>query len=219
MTDEIDLIPNDYRIWRGQRSELRRYSLLFVLVNAAVLATSLLLGHTASLSRTEAAHLKSKNAATQQQQVQLQQLTDQQTEYERQWALLRSLRAGAALDDIFVLIDRSLVAGDLWFLDWSFRRAGVVVTGQQRGTETGYFIIVSNESTDLTDLDLKVETHMSIHGQAQDHQALSTFLRALFEQPDIKDVNVQKTSQSVYANGYAIDFDVTVVLSSAFKDT
>ncbi len=216
---EIDLIPNDYRNWLGQQSLVRKYVVGFAILNVLLFVGAVGFGQVAEQSRQRALQLKSENAITQQQQTQLQQLRDQQTEYERQWSLLRGLRAGAAIDDIFGLIDRSLIAGDLWFLEWSFRRAGVIVDGEQRGVETGYFIIVSEQSDPFADPDLEVETHMTIHGQARDHQALSKFVRALFEQEEIKDVNVQKTSQTNYANGRAVDFDMTVVLNSAYKES
>ncbi len=216
---EIDLIPNDYRNWLGQKSTVRNYVVAFATLNILIVVAAVGFAQMAERAQARAVQLKTENAITQQQQIQLQQLKDQQSEYERQWSLLRGLRAGAAIDDIFTLIDRSLVAGELWFLDWSFRRAGVIVDGEQRGVETGYFIIVSEDSDPFANPDLEVETHMTIHGQARDHQALSKFVRALFEQQDIKDVNVQKTSQTDYANGRAVDFDMTVVLNSAFKDS
>lgn len=216
---DIDLIPHDYRNWLGQKSMLQKYVLVFAALNVLIVLAAVGFAQMAERAQARVVQLKTENAITQQQQLQLQQLKDQQAEYERQWSLLRGLRAGAAIDDIFTLIDRSLVAGELWFLDWSFRRAGVIVDGEQRGIETGYFIIVSEDSDPFANPDLEVETHMTIHGQAKDHQALSKFVRALFEQEDIKDVNVQKTSQTDYANGRAVDFDMTVVLNSAFKDS
>jgi len=216
---DIDLIPVDYRNWLLQQAVVRKYVIAFVLLNALILAVGMVLGHTAQQAQAKVVQLRSDNAITQQQQAQLQQLKDQQAELERRWSLLRGLRAGAAVDDIFSLIDRSIVGGDLWFLDWSFRRAGVIVDGQQRGVETGYFVIVSEQEEPLADSDLVVETHMNIHGQAKDHQALSKFVRALFEQPDIKDVNVQKTSQTDFANGRVVDFNLTVVLNSAIRKT
>lgn len=216
---DLNLIPNDYRRWLSQQALVRKYAIAFTTIVALVVVAALLLGHTARSAQAKAQQLKADNAITQQQQNQLQQLKDQQAEYEQQWSLLRGLRAGAAIDDIFALIDQSIVTGDLWFLDWSFRRAGVIVDGEKRGVETGYFIIVSENSDPYADPDLEVETHMTIHGQAKDHQALSKFVRALFEQQNIKDVNVQKTSQTNYANGHAVDFDMTLVLNSAYKET
>ena len=216
---DIDLIPNDYRNWLGQQSVVRKYGTVFVALNVLIIVAALVFGQMSERARADVSRLKSENAITQQQQTQLQQLEDQQSEYERQWSLLRGLRAGAAIDDIFTLIDESIISGDLWFLDWSFRRAGVIVDGEQQGVETGYFIIVADNADPFANPDLEVETHMTIHGQAKDHQALSKFVRALFEQQDIKDVNVQKTSQIDYANGRAVDFNMTVVLNSALKDS
>lgn len=216
---DIDLIPNDYRNWLGQQSVVRRYGTVFVALNVLIIVAAVVFGQMSERARADVSRLKSENAITQQQQTQLQQLEDQQSEYERQWSLLRGLRAGAAIDDIFTLIDESIISGDLWFLDWSFRRAGVIVDGEQQGVETGYFIIVADNADPFANPDLEVETHMTIHGQAKDHQALSKFVRALFEQQDIKDVNVQKTSQIDYANGRAVDFNMTVVLNSALKDS
>lgn len=216
---DIDLIPNDYRNWLGQQSVVRKYGTVFVALNVLIIVAAVVFGQMSERARADVSRLKSENAITQQQQTQLQQLEDQQSEYERQWSLLRGLRAGAAIDDIFTLIDESIISGDLWFLDWSFRRAGVIVDGEQQGVETGYFIIVADNADPFANPDLEVETHMTIHGQAKDHQALSKFVRALFEQQDIKDVNVQKTSQIDYANGRAVDFNMTVVLNSALKDS
>lgn len=213
--NEIDLIPVEYRNRRKQQSLLQKSVVGLVAVNALVFGAGLALGHSAKQADARVLQLKAENAISQQQQDQLQQLTDQQAEYERRWSLLRGLRAGAAVDEIFALIDASVVPGELWFVDWSFRRAGVIVDGQQRGIETGYFIIVDP----LVAAEMSVETHMTIRGQAKDHQALSKFVRALFEQRDIKDVNVQKTSQTGYANGRVVEFDLTVVLNSTFRDS
>lgn len=216
---DIDLIPADYRNWLQRKSTLVKYAVSLILINLLLVVAGVMLAQTAAADRQQASRLKVENSVTQQQQLQLQQLSDQQAEYERRWSLLRGLRAGAAVDDIFLLIDRSVVPGDLWFVDWSFQRAGVVVDGQQRGVETGYFIIVRDGDDPFADADLSIETHMSIRGQAKDHQTLSTFVRALFEQPDIKDVNVKRTSQTNYANGRVVDFDITIVLNSAFRDS
>lgn len=216
---DIDLIPVDYRDWLVRKAVVLKYAIALVVANVLIVAVGVALSHTTGQQQARAIQLKIDNAITQQQQAQLQQLKDQQTEYERRWSLLRGLRAGVVIDDIFALIDRSIVAGDLWFIDWSFRRAGVIVDGEQRGIETGYFIIVADNDKSMSGSELSVETHMTIHGQARDHQALSKFVRALFEQPDIKDVNVQKTSQTSYANGRVVDFDMTVVLSSAFMES
>lgn len=214
---ELDLIPDDYRLRIRQHTVIRKYGVVFTILIAAVVLCGFITGKAVERVEAQALELQRQNAITQQQQAQLQQLQEQSAEYERQWALLRGLRAGAAVEDIFQIVDRALVADELWFVDWEFRRAGVIVDGEQRGVETGYFVIVSPESEPDAHADWQVETHMTINGQARDHQALSTFVRALFEQPDIKDVNLQKTSLTNYANGRVVEFDMTIILNSAFK--
>lgn len=210
---ELDLIPQDYRDWLNQKATVRQYVIVFVILNVLILAASGVLAQFSSSASERIRALQSQSAITQQQQLQLEQLREQQAEYERRWSLLRGLRAGAAVEDIFQIIDRALIANDLWFVDWSFRRAGVVVDGRTREVETGYFVIIAEDGSANTDW--QVETHMTINGQARDHQALSKFVRALFEQPSIKDVSVQKTGLTGYANGRVVSFELTVILNSA----
>ncbi|MDJ0758524.1 MAG: PilN domain-containing protein [Woeseiaceae bacterium] len=217
--NDIDLIPVDYRDWLQRRRMLIVYSTSIVLLGLAVAAAGAGLKHTTSTMRDTAARLKVESAVTQQQQDQLQLLTEQRAEYERRWSLLRGLRAGASIQDIFTLIDESLLPGELWFVDWTFRRAGVIVNGQQRGIETGYFIIVADEPGQPAENTMSVETHMTISGQARDHQALSSFVRSLFEQQDVKDVNVRKTTRSDYANTRVVNFDLTIVLNNSLKES
>ena len=214
---ELDLIPQDYRNWLKQRVMFRQYLVVFAVLNIMVLASSGVLAQMSKSAMDTVRDLQSQSAITEQQQVQLEQLRAQQTEYERRWSLLRGLRAGAAVEDIFQIIDKSLTNNDLWFIDWRFRRAGVVVDGETQDVETGYFMIVLEDGSYNDNTQWQVETHMTINGQARDHQALSTFVRALFEQKSIRDVSVQKTSLTDYASGRVVDFELTIVLNSAIE--
>jgi hypothetical protein len=211
---ELDLIPQDYRNKLTQRAMLGQYLIAFVILNVLVLAAGGLFAHLTRQATTQIQTLKSQSAITEQQQARLEQLGSQQSEYERRWSLLRGLRAGAAVEDIFKIIDRALVNEDLWFVDWSFRRAGVVVDGETRAVETGYFLIVSDDKETSEVPNWQVETHMTLEGRALDHQALSKFVRALFEQPDIMDVSVRRTSLTDYANDRVVSFDLTIILNS-----
>ncbi len=211
---ELDLIPEDYRDRLKRRAELRHYVIVVAVLNVAVFAAAGVFAQLSGHASERIAELKSQSAITEQQQMQLEQLTTKQREYEQRWSLLRGLRAGAAVEDIFRIIDRAMVNDDVWFEDWSFRRAGVVVDGETRGIETGYFVVVPANGQPVETADWQVETHMVLEGRALDHQALSTFVRALFEQPDIKDVSVQKTALTNYANGRVVSFDLTIVLNS-----
>lgn len=198
---------------------LRRYAAAFLAASIALLFTGGMFDQLADRTRGEASRLKAESDITQQKQAEIERLDAEQREYEGQLSLLYGLRAGAAIEDIFSIVDRSFAAGELWFLDWSFQRAGIIVDGEKRGIETGYFIIVSEDGEPASGQDLEVETRMTIRGQAQNHQSLSKFVRALFEQRDIRDVSVQKTSQADYASRRVVDFAITIVLNSALGES
>jgi len=214
---ELDLIPQDYRDWLRRRVLFKQYVIAFAVVNVIVLVFSGVLAHFSQGATQRIQELQAQSAITEQQQVQLETLREQQTEYERRWSLLRGLRAGAAVEDIFKIIDDALVDDDLWFVDWRFQRAGVVVNGETRDVETGYFVMVLEGENYSDNLDWKVETLMTVTGQARDHQALSTFVRALFEQPSIRDVSVRRTSRADYAGGRIVSFELGIVLNSAVE--
>lgn len=211
----IDLIPNDYRTWLVQRRVLRNAGIILAVVSLILVGGTGVVRGAAQSAQQTAAELRVHNAITQNQQQELQTMRQTQAEYERQWSLLLGLRAGAAVEDIFRVVDDALDGDKLWFVEWSFRRAGVVVDGEQRGVETGYFIIVEPGDGRNAGRDFSVETHMSIRGQARDHQALSAFVRALFEQDLISDVSVQRTSRAELGFRHVVDFDITVVLNSS----
>lgn len=216
---ELNLIPQDYSDWLSQKALLRQYVIVFVLLNLLFIASSGVLAHFSQRAALRIQDLQAQSAITAQQQVQLEQLRSQQTEYERRWSLLQGLRAGAAIEDIFRIIDNALTSDDLWFVNWSFRRAGVVLDGKMQDVETGYFIMVREDEQYDENTDLQVETRMTVNGQARDHQALSTFVRALFEQPNIKDVSVHKTSLASYANGRVVNFELGIIFNSAVGES
>jgi len=211
---DLDLIPQDYRNRLNRRAMILHYLIAFAILNVAVLIVSATFAYFSREASSHIRDLQAQSAISEQQQSQLEQLSAEQLEYERRWSILRGLRAGAAVEDIFRIIDKALVSDDLWFVDWSFRRSGVVVDGESRSVETGYFVIVPADGQSGEAPDWQVETHMTLEGRAVDHQALSTFVRSLFEQPNIRDVSVQRTSLTDYANGRVVSFDLTIVLNS-----
>ena len=96
---EIDLIPVDYRDRLLQQSVLRNYLVGILAVIALIGASGFAVGRSAQQMQARVAKLKAESAITQQQQAQLEELRQQQAEYERRWSLLRGLRAGAAIDE------------------------------------------------------------------------------------------------------------------------
>lgn len=216
---DMDLIPQDYRHWLTKRAMLRNYGLVLVALLILTVAAYFAISHAAQNTNAELSKLKFASANFQRQRIQLDETNKMYAEYSSQWSMLRGLRAGAAVEDIFRIVDQSLPADDIWFVGWQFRRAGVVVDGVSRGVETGYFIITENNSGGTQEENWQVETHMTIRGQARDHQALSSFVRSLFSQVDVKDVNVSKTSTVNYEEGQVVEFNIAVILNSELQES
>ncbi len=128
--------------------------------------------------------------------------------------MLQGLRSGAPARAVFRAVDQALAGADVWFLNWQFRRAGVLVPEEQAGgVETGYFIVVPEDGREVSQ-SWQVETHLKIKGQARDHAALSRFVDDLFTQRAVVDVSVQKTALRSYGDVDVVDFDMAVVLNS-----
>lgn len=211
---DIDLIPTAYRTRRWQMRWLKvSSSVLAGLIGAVALGAAAISIATANAtSRVEA--LQERQAVTTQQRADLEQMGAQKTELERQFRLLSGLRSGAAAGEMFVTIDRALNSDDIWFLDWEFERAGVLVNEEVRTVNTGYFVVVPDGAARPTTNELRVQTHMTIHGQAGDHSALSGFVQRLFEQPEIDDVRIRRTSLIHNVQNDAVDFELAVILNT-----
>ncbi len=211
---DIDLIPQAYRTWRWQSRWMKRTTFLLAgLVGVLMLGASAL-GVASANAKSRVEALQRIQALTAQQRVDLEQLSEEKAELERQFRVLSGLRSGAAAGDMFVTIDRALTSDDVWFLDWQFQRAGVMVGEEVRTVNTGYFIVVPDGADQLAANDLRVQTHMTIRGQSLDHSALSGFVRRLFVQPEIDDVRIHRTSLIRRNQADAVDFELAVVLNT-----
>jgi hypothetical protein len=217
MTD-IDLIPSDYRHAQWLRNWLR----MMISGNSAVLVFVLFVAGALTYEtrglEEQARELKAQQSVTAQQRTRLEDLTRQRDELSTQLTMLRGLRSGAPAEMVFHVIDEALAYNKVWLVNWDFRRAGVLVPEQQaRTVETGYFIVIPAGQETGERETWMVETHMTIRGQAQDHDALSRFVKGLFEQPAVVDVRVQKTAMRSYKGGDVVDFDLAIVLNSEAK--
>jgi len=212
---EIDLIPTDYR----SQQWLRRWSRKMLsgtgtVILLAATATFALIYKTATIE-AEADRLEQQRAVTAQQRSDLEQLSQRQRMLDQQLSMLRGLRSGAPAETVFRTVDRAIADNDVWFVDWKFNRAGVLVPETQaKAVETGYFIVVPEGQQGEGQQAWMVETHMTIRGRARDHSALSRFVEGLFDQTPVVDVRVQKTALHQDVNGDVVDFDLAVVLKS-----
>ena len=162
---------------------------------------------------SEIATLQSQQAITNQQREALTQLDDHRSALQRKLELLTGLRGGAEAVQMFVTIDRAIQEGEVWFLDWEFRRAGSAVEHKPETNSNGYFILMPAENGQAGTEAWKIETHMTLRGQARDHSALSGFVRRLYRQRAIQDVRILDTSRQPQND--VVDFRLAVTVNSA----
>lgn len=211
MTD-IDLVPAAYRQQLWLYARVRRLGgVIVVMMMISLLAYTGF--HTVTNRNNETiAKLQQQQEITTQQRNALSQLDGKRKKLEGQLQLLEGLRSGVEAPEMFSVIDRSIPAGEVWFNNWEFRRAGSIVKRQEEVSSNGYFIIIpAQDDTDSTEA-WKIETHMTVKGRAKDHSTLSRFVRQLFEQPEIEDIRILNTASG--ANGRYVNFNLAIIVHS-----
>lgn len=216
---DIDLIPREYRYWLWQLAWLKKSAV-------GLLATLLLatvgyfyLDITATSTQKELQAMQQQKAITQQQQHELEQLSNNKEELARQWSLLNGLRGGTSVESILTVVDKALLDQQVWFLDWQFARAGQTAKPKQQTTNTGYFVVASgsNKGEPAMPDRWHVDTHITIRGQAIDHAAFSGFVQRLLKQAEIADVKVVKTALSRISDINIVDFDIAILVNNTGK--
>lgn len=211
---DIDLIPQAYRTRRWQTRWLKSTAWLVAGLTGTLMLTWAVLGLAIDNTRADVAVLQNKLSHTAQQQADIERLGAEKTELERQFRLLSNLRSGTAAGDMFVTIDRALTSDDVWFRNWKFERAGVMVGEQVETVNTGYFVVVPEGAEQLAPDELRIQTNMEIRGQALDHSALSSFVRRLIVQPGIDDIRIRRTSLIDRNRADTVDFELAVILNT-----
>jgi hypothetical protein len=213
MMTEIDLVPGDYRRLSWLRGQARTTAL--VIMSALVISVLAWAGLHFYIARldTRIATLQSRQAITNQQREALTQLDVHKSALQRKLELLTGLRGGAEATQMFVTIDRAIKGDEVWFLDWEFRRAGSAVEHKPETMSNGYFILMPADNGQASTEAWKIETHMTLRGQARDHSALSGFVRRLYRQRAIQDVRILDTSRQ--AQDKVVDFRLAVTVNSA----
>lgn len=211
MTD-IDLIPGGYR----ERLRLHYWARQMVIAVSVVLVSSIAgyftLEYINKTISADIAGLQDKQQISELQRGALTKLNETKTLYLSQLSFLTGLRSGTAAPEMFKTIDQALPDKEVWFLNWEFRRAGSAVEKKQNIASNGYFIVIPATDGNETAENWKIETHMTIKGQAKDHAALSRFVRELFNQSAIQDVRILNTSR--VNNASVVNFDLAVTVNS-----
>jgi hypothetical protein len=215
---ELDLIPVSYR----ERLKIKRWCHLFGVVFASVLVIVFglrfaIITKSMALNTKIEVRQKDKQSNIEQQQ-KYNALIAEEVKLKKELEILNGLRGGPSAKQILLAVDR-VMPNDVWFIQWSFNRAGEISPVQPATVQTGYFIIIPQEANGSPNQQAwKLNTHMEISGQALNHSSLSAFIRNLINQPEIDDVKVINTSLRSYTSSQVVEFNLIVIINNQFKD-
>ena len=217
----MDLIPADYRRYVKQLQLLRRWGFFMLVIIGLSVTTSAGLKYMADEYRKEIVVLEKKKAISSHQRGILQELEKDRQLLTKKHEVLEKLRGGALAEDMFVNIDRALDGRNVWFKSWKFMRAGSKTSEQPRGVNTGYFIVIpeGDRASQKEQEAWQIETHMEVSGQATDHEALSSFVRRVLQQPQIGDVRILNTQQQVSVDRTVVDFRLVIMVNSGYANS
>ena len=211
----IDLIPAEYRLARWLKGWLRQLAITAAVIAGLSVLAFVGLQQRANSLTAEVQRLEQQQAVTAQQRAVLEDLDRRKTSIGQQLSVLKGLRSGAPAQAVFKVVDKALADAEVWFLEWTFQRAGMKSpNSEQAGVETGYFVMIPDSAVAEGSQPWLVETHMTIKGQARDYKALSRFVNGLYAELTVVDVKVQRTEMSQRNSKDVVQFEVAVVLNS-----
>lgn len=209
---ELDLVPSEYRRSLWLRRWLRTLAIVELGLLLSLGAAKLAVDHVASSRRRAIEEIQAAEARVQEQRGRLERLRGQHDVARRRLAILAGLRGGLSSDSVFLAVDRSFQEG-IWFVDWTFRRAGQLVEEDSKAVQTGYFLVVPlDQDGDQGERAWRLETHMEIRGQALDHSTLARFVDRLLDEPRIEEVRIVNTQTRAYAAAQVLDFELAVLV-------
>ncbi len=214
MSHEIDLIPASYR----ERLKIQRWCHLFLAALALIVVLTIFirfgLNSKNQAIQTAISSLQRDKSFNLRQQKTYNNLLTAERRLNKNLEILEGVRGGVPVRKIMILIDRVL-NDNIWFLQWSFRRAGEIVSLPPQTVQTGYFIIIPQENSQIGKQQAwKLETHMEIKGQARDHSSFSLFVQDLLNQDEIEDVKIVDTQVQTYADTQVVNFNIVILINN-----
>jgi Tfp pilus assembly protein PilN len=210
---ELDLVPVHYHRRRRMQNSLLRLALVYLV------AVILLFGGRLAIDRSIARHgqeietLRIERARAEQELQRLTELRKDREALAQRVSLLEGLRGGVAAKQMFTVVDDALEE-EIWFRNWSFRRAGEVVDGEPQAVETGYFIVLPQESKDAPPRAWRFQTHMEIMAESSNHSSLARFVRRLSQQQEIESARILNTQSQGDAASGRVEFELAVLVRS-----
>ena len=211
---EIDMIPASYR----ERLKIQQCCQLFIVALVVVIVLTIFfrlsLNRNNTIIRNTITTLERNKSFNLQQQVIYNELLNVERKVKKNLEILNGLRGGVPVRQTLEVIDRVLNE-NIWFLHWSFKRAGEIVNVQQESIQAGYFIINPQENSHIGKQQTwRLDMHMEIKGQAMDHSSLSLFVQNLLKQSEINDVKIVNTQKAHYINTQVVEFNIVIVINN-----
>ena len=210
---DIDLVPLSYRRLRRTKRWLKLFGVAYGAVLVCLIASKALLAYGITVRTAELEELDADRALVAERKATLEELQAKRDVLKRKAQALEALRSGTEPRAIFVAVDKAL-NNQVWFLDWTFRRAGEFVAAEPRTVNTGYFITVPAGEHGSEAQAWQMAAHMEIRAQASDHSALAEFVRRLNKQSVIEEVKILNTRVHAYESIQVVDFTLAVVIAS-----
>ena len=209
---DFDLIPSAYRQRLRVRAGVRAVGISIVLLVALLGIGRTSLNRMLDGREQQVARLRAQKGDVLHQKARLESLQAEKVDLLRRQAILSGLRGGVEARRMFLVVDQAL-DGNVWFLSWTFRRAGELVEQEPETVDTGYFIVVPSRAKDEPQKAWRLEVHMEIHARALDHATLAEFVRRLVEQPEVRDVRILQTRVHDYTARQVVDFELAVIVN------
>lgn len=207
----MDLIPQTYRRRLRLKRWLGGFGLAYGLLWIAVIGLRLAFGSGLAAEAAEIERIRQSRSAVMSDKLRLQELRERRAYLDQRLAVLSGLTEGPASQAMLRAIDRALDDG-IWFVHWSFSRAGELVEVQPQAVHSGYFIVIPQQPGQSAQRAWQVQTHMEITGQASDHGTLAGFVSRLNQQPEFANVRLLNTRTLSQAGGETVHFELAIVV-------
>lgn len=207
---DIDLIPSDYR---RRLVRLRQFKVHGWVAAVLLLACA---GAWAGLDRAqrelrgEVARLQREKSITEAQRAELERLHAERQRLGEEVRLQAGLTGGVTAQHTFLVVDRALAEGQVWFDRWVFDRSGKAQPKPAEAVETGYLLVIPAGEGRAASEAWRIDSHMTIEGQARDHATLSGFVGRLLEQPEVDAAHLLNSTLQPAAAGGQVKFKLLV---------
>ncbi len=191
---EIDLVPADYRRDQNTRKQLLGFGVLFVLIIVGLVAGKVFQDSRITTIKNQIGLLEKQQQILVDQQKIIDELQIKKTAVQNQLGFVKMIQQGGGAGQMFLVFDRVLQHEQnmIWMDSWQYIAANLQVENQ----------------TDKKKNDDRMS--VTIRGQAIDHEALSSFVERLIEEPEITDVHVKNTSM-VDKDKATVKFDMEII--------